>query len=102
MAVVAGRSTQSLGVIVDPVVLWVIVVLVIVNTLATVIVVRSDMFDRRQKLMQFALVWLIPVVGSSLAYLFTRKPASERFGTYIPPQDSGAAGGDHSGGGDGH
>ncbi len=42
------------------------------NIAATYVLVRSQRYDRHQKLFQAALIWLVPVVGSLLVWSLAR------------------------------
>ena len=39
---------------------------------------RSNQYDRRQKIMQTELVWLLPIIGASLVLYVLREDESER------------------------
>ena len=42
----------------------------------TVRVFRSGMFDRKQKVLQTQLIWLVPIVGASLVFTVLREEES--------------------------
>jgi hypothetical protein len=42
----------------------------------TVQVFRSDMYERKQKIMQAQLIWLIPIVGAGLVFSVLREETS--------------------------
>ncbi|HTD06944.1 hypothetical protein [Undibacterium sp.] len=46
------------------------------NLYACFRVATSDSFERKQKYMQFILIWLVPVVGAAVVYVFTRESKS--------------------------
>lgn len=48
--------------------------IVLVNGFVSYCVATSDSFDPRQKYIQCALIWLLPIVGATVAYVFTREP----------------------------
>jgi hypothetical protein len=76
---VAGRSTRSLGVILENAIVVSIVTIVVIDLWATATVVRSDMFAPLQKLMQIVLVWLVPLLGAYLVFGIARPPETEKF-----------------------
>jgi hypothetical protein len=47
---------------------------VILNVIATVRVLMSDLYEARQKYMQCALIWLIPVLGAGVALAIAGQP----------------------------
>jgi hypothetical protein len=55
---------------------------------ATRAVVRDDLSDRRQKFMQIALVWVLPVIGS-LVVLAVHRKADPPSGKYYEAADPG-------------
>jgi hypothetical protein len=60
---------------------WVIVVLVCVAVFQAWLtrrVWRSNQYDRRQKIMQTELVWLLPIIGASLVLYVLHEDKNER------------------------
>ena len=57
----------------------VVVCVVAFQAWLTVRVFRSSMFERRQKLLQAQLIWLLPIVGAGLVFsiLQEESPSSE-------------------------
>ncbi len=95
------------------------VVLALINTFVTVTVARSTVYERTQKLFQFLLIWLVPVVGAAISWYVTwqviREEARSPFGSndigneylhynYPDPREehSGHDSGHHGGGDGGH
>jgi hypothetical protein len=71
-----------------PVVLLVIVIgALALNVWASVRIAHDQFYDRGQRVIQFALVWLVPFVGSALVLYFTRE-AEPRQKTGNPVQQS--------------
>jgi hypothetical protein len=64
---------------VETVVIVAIVTVLVIDLWATVTVVRSDMFEPLQKVMQISLVWLVPVFGAVLVFGIARPPGAEKF-----------------------
>ncbi len=52
-----------------------IVLLVALNGYASLVLVRSPYYDARQKLLQLAIIWLIPVIGALLVWALARPDA---------------------------
>ena len=50
------------------------IVVVLANILVSYRVARSNSFEPHQKYIQCALIWLLPVVGAAVAYVFKREP----------------------------
>ena len=78
---------------------------VLLNLVATVLIVRSDFETPLQKVLQLIFVWLIPLVGSTIVIAVLKAGRSDR----KPRFDSGASGdvwmpgmGPESEGGRGH
>jgi hypothetical protein len=42
-----------------------IVVLIAANVIASRLVLRDDLLERRQRVLQFAVVWLVPILGAA-------------------------------------
>jgi hypothetical protein len=53
----------------------VIVCLVAFQTWLTVRVFRSKMFERRQKVLQAQLIWLVPIIGAGLVFSILQEEA---------------------------
>lgn len=65
------------------------------NALVTFRILKSDYFEPSQKYTQCALIWLLPVVGAVLCYVFSREPSASRSGSY--PEETGRYDGGNSG-----
>ena len=88
-----------------------VAIVVILNIAVSRNVYRSHKFDGRQKSFQFALIWLVPVIGSIASYSFLNEARDERFTTDLSdrggsgdydrsahtPADYGGGGGDIGG-----
>ena len=84
------------------------VALIGLNALATAVVTGSTSYDRRQKLLQCAFIWVVPFVGVLMAWSLARETKNERFttdltNTYSPDDGNLRLGGnshsaDHAGG----
>jgi hypothetical protein len=88
------------------------------NAVATIVVARSPLYEPRQKLLQYAFIWAIPILGGLMSWSLAREPKVHRHMTdltnsYSPDDGDLRLGGnsrgfDHlggeseSGGGDGH
>jgi hypothetical protein len=58
---------------------FVVAVVVAFQSWLTVRVFRSNMFERRQKVLQAQLIWLLPIVGAGLVFsILQEESASER------------------------
>jgi hypothetical protein len=78
--------------------------LAVLNIGACIAVAMSGTYSLGQVLAQFALVWLLPVLGAVLVLLVLRSDAAPRVraGPFVPPTDvPGGASGDLGGGGHG-
>lgn len=69
------------------------VIVMSINVIATLAVVRSYRYDRSQKWLQAAVIWVIPVLGGLLAWTLARDAKTER--TTLDLRD-------HGGNDDGH
>ena len=97
--------------------LLLVVVVVLVNVAASVVVLRVSVFSPSQRLLQLALIWLLPIIGAVVCVAFA---SSQALGPASPstidplylPNDGGApdgpgigicgcSGGDGGGGGGG-
>ena len=58
------------------------------NVLATGKVVRDELSEQKQKIVQVALVWLIPFIGS-MVVLAVHRPTEPPTRKYYEPADSG-------------
>lgn len=108
-----GRPhNTSLDVVVTPLVLAIITSVAVLNAFACVAVARSENYERRQKLLQFVVIWLVPLLGALLSFALVREPKTSRFETdmsnpYTPDDGNlrlGTTSHDHLGesGGDSH
>ena len=52
------------------------------NIFVTRRVRKSDYYELRQKYIQYALIWLLPVLGAALCYLFVRDMSGTYSGKY--------------------
>jgi len=97
-----------------PLILWPCLLLALVNSIVTIGVARSVVYEPTQKLLQLLLIWLVPVVGAAIAWNVLREEAHSAFrrdgGGANPYSDSYPATGNeghsghdsgHHGGGDG-
>ncbi|WP_369942388.1 hypothetical protein [Xanthomonas medicagonis] len=71
-----------------------IVVITIVNIIASVVVLRVPVFSSSQRLWQFGLIWLVPIIGAVVCAVFasTQAPDPASPGTVDPlylPSDGG-------------
>ena len=57
------------------------VLLVGLNSAATYVLVRSQRYQRRQKLFQALLVWFVPIVGALLVWSLARDTNASRLTT---------------------
>jgi hypothetical protein len=48
--------------------------IILANVLVCYRVAMSDSFEPHQKYIQFVLIWLFPIVGAAVSYVFTREP----------------------------
>lgn len=58
-----------------------VLLLVALNSYATYALVHSLRYDRRQKLLQFLLVWFVPIVGALLVWSLARDKHTGRVTT---------------------
>lgn len=60
------------------------------NLIATVTILRSDFYSPRQRRLQLALVWLVPVIGAACCFSFAslHKRPIPRPGKSFPAPDS--------------
>jgi beta-lactamase regulating signal transducer with metallopeptidase domain len=59
------------------------------NIIVTLAIVRSELFERRQKVYQYCLIWLLPFVGAAVVYAFSREPETKGSGIYRAESISG-------------
>ena len=118
--IVVGRSTRSLEVILTIVLIALIVAVAGLNALATAVVARSSLYEPRQKWLQYAFIWVVPILGGLMSWSLAHEPKSRRHTTDLTdsysPDDGdlrlgggshgsghfGGGEGESSGGGDGH
>jgi hypothetical protein len=55
-----------------------VAVLAVLNANVCVAVARSAVYSHHQKVAQFALIWLVPVIGALIVWLVLRQAAAER------------------------
>lgn len=53
--------------------LLLLVLIVLVNVYVTIVVLRSELYERPQKLLQCTFIWLVPLLGAGLAYAIVRQ-----------------------------
>lgn len=58
------------------------------NVKATLLILHDTLSEPRQRLMQLALVWLLPVLGAIIVFAVHR-PAEKHPGKYREPPDPG-------------
>lgn len=56
--------------------------LLVLNSYISFLVVKSDFYEPAQKYAQYALIWLLPVVGVLLCYMFVRSVSGSSSGNY--------------------
>ncbi|BBB58624.1 hypothetical protein UNDKW_0351 [Undibacterium sp. KW1] len=61
----------------------IVIVLLAMNVYVTYLLARSDFFEPAQKYAQYALIWLLPVIGAILCYLFVQPSLGPPSGQYI-------------------
>ena len=71
----------TLGAFMSAVLILLTVLLVGLNSAATFILVRSQRYDRRQKLFQGLLVWFVPIVGALMVWSLARDTEATRVTT---------------------
>ena len=76
------------------------VAVALANAIVCLRVARSDSFEPHQKYIQCILIWLLPIVGAGIAYVFTREPKMSVRG-YPTDSSSYNIGDDGSGNGSG-
>ena len=50
------------------------ITVILANVFVCYRVAVSDSFERQQKIIQCVLIWILPVLGAVVAYVFTREP----------------------------
>ena len=76
------------------------VVLIGLNVFVSRLVHKSDCYEPTQKKIQYMLIWLLPLIGSVLCYVFVREKMEHPGGTYpldTSLYDDGIMGMDNSG-----
>lgn len=63
------------------VLLILVAIILALNVRATWVSVRSSYYDKKQKLFQLALVWLVPVLGAILVWSLAADSSGERITT---------------------
>lgn len=58
--------------------------LLYLNIIATVLLVRSELFRSNQKVWQSVIVWTFPFVGAYMVLYFLHEPMSTRQGGHLP------------------
>ncbi|WP_041742205.1 hypothetical protein [Collimonas fungivorans] len=52
------------------------------NIGVTQVIIRSELFERRQKAYQYGVIWLLPFIGAAVVYAFSREPETKGSGIY--------------------
>lgn len=52
--------------------------ILLLDIIATVFVSRSESFDRKQKIIQIILLWIVPIVGAVTAIYFAKEPSKSK------------------------
>jgi hypothetical protein len=60
----------------------VIAVIIPANLIVTRVIARSEAYELCQKNYQYCLIWLLPFVGTAVAYAFSREPGTNGGRTY--------------------
>jgi hypothetical protein len=60
-----------------------------INAYVSYRVAKSTYFTRLQKAVQWLIVWLLPLVGPSVVYVFTREPSPKPRDRNFTPNSSG-------------
>ncbi len=58
----------------DIVLLLILVFIALMNVAATVLVIRDEYCESRQKVLQIVLVWIVPILGALAVLAVHRKP----------------------------
>ena len=61
-----------------------VAILVCINSIATWNVIRSASTDKSQKIVQIALIWIIPLIGAVVIYSFHKSEAVAENSNKIP------------------
>jgi hypothetical protein len=56
-------------------------IILVLDIIATRVLISSPYYDKKQKLIQLGLVWLVPVMGGILVWTMASEPASGRVTT---------------------
>lgn len=76
----------------NQVMLILLAILVAANLVVTVVVARSVSYENKQKRLQFLFIWLVPVIGASLAWHLLREHRTERLTTDLSDKHGSADG----------
>ena len=80
------------------------------NVFSTIVIMRSDEYELRQKILQFLFIWAVPILGALMSWYLARELVVSRMttnltGSYAPDDGHLRQGnyseGDHGGAGDG-
>lgn len=50
-----------------------VTIVLVLNTCATFVATRSLLYDKKQKCLQYLLIWLLPIFGSLLVWFFAHE-----------------------------
>ena len=67
------------------VVITICLLLVVIQTYASVVVIRVPNLSRRNRFLQLAIIWLVPLIGGILCVAFARNETIDK----APPKSSG-------------
>lgn len=75
--------------------LLLVAAIVLINLTASIAVLRATVFSSSQRVLQFVLIWFVPVIGAGLCLVFRAAEAQESasFGAMVPlrlPADGGS------------
>ena len=78
-------------------------ILLIINLIVTYKLLKDEYYEKKQKIIQLFIIWLLPILGAILVYLFLNKEKeNNKKNQYSGGIDPGYydSGGGSSGGGD--
>jgi len=68
--------------------IFITIILLAMNIYVTYLLAKSEFFEPVQKYSQYAVIWLLPVIGAVVCYLFVQPTLGPPSGQYLNRDDA--------------